>query len=99
MDPITDIASFVDRLIAEKGLEGLDPEVLTEVRADLSSRVEDRVNAALLAYIPQDKIAAFDEVLETGDAKAVQEFVSSSVPKADEVVAEALMKFRETYVS
>lgn len=96
---ITDLASFVDRLIAEKGLEGLDADVLAEVRADLQSRVEDRINAAILAHLPPEKTPEFEKVLDAGDEKHIQEFISTSVPNANEVVAEALMAFRQTYLN
>ncbi|MSU74887.1 hypothetical protein EXS57_03910 [Candidatus Kaiserbacteria bacterium] len=96
---ITDLGSFTDRLMAEKGLEGLDTDVRTEVHADLLSRVEDRINASLLAHLPSDKSHEFEQVLDTGDEKKIQEFISASIPNANEVVAEALMVFRQTYLN
>lgn len=96
---ITDLKSFVDRLISEKGLEGLDTDVLAEVHADLLSRLEDRINAVLLAKLPPEKAVEFEKVLDAGDEKQVQEFVSATVPNANEVVAEALMTFRQTYLN
>lgn len=96
---ITDLKSFVERLIAEKGLEGLGPDVLAEVRSDLLSRLEDRINAALLANLPPEKAVEFEQVLDKGDEKSVQEFISASIPNANEVVAEALVTFRQTYLN
>ncbi len=95
----TNLQSFVDKLIAEKGLEGLDPEVLDEVRTDLLSRVEDRINASLLANLPPDKLPEFNALLDEGDAEKIQAFTSSSIPNVNEVVAEALMGFRATYLN
>ncbi|TSA43749.1 hypothetical protein D4R49_02365 [bacterium] len=96
---ITDLKLFTGRLMAEKGLEGLDNDVRTEVHADLLSRVEDRINASLLALLPPDKSHEFEQVLDTGDEKKIQEFISISIPNANEVVAEALMAFRQTYLN
>ncbi|MDP1707167.1 MAG: DUF5663 domain-containing protein [bacterium] len=95
---ITDIKSFVGRLISEKGLEGLDADVLAEVRADLLSRLEDHINATLLAHLPPEKVFEFEQVLDAGDEKQVQEFISATVPNANEIVAGALMAFRQTYL-
>lgn len=96
---ITDLGSFTDRLMSEKGLEGLDTEVQAEVHADLLSRIEDRINASLLAHLPSEKADEFSKLLDDGDEKSVQEFISASIPNANKVVAEALMAFRQTYLN
>lgn len=85
--------------MAEKGLEGLDTDVQQQVRADLVSRLEDRVNAALLAHLPPEKASELERLLDSGEEKQTQEFISAAVPHADEVVAEALMSFRQTYLN
>jgi hypothetical protein len=96
---ITDLASFVDRLMAEKGLDGLDEAVRAEVKNDLISRLEDRVNAALLAHMPAENAAELETVLESKDEKHIQDFIAASIPNSKEVVAEALMSFRQTYLN
>jgi hypothetical protein len=92
------LEAFVDRLLDEKGLEGLDAEVLAQVRTDLMSRLEDRVNAAILAHMPEDQLPAFLKVLDSGDSAEIQKFCVKHVPSLDEVVATELLGFRETYV-
>jgi hypothetical protein len=96
---ITDLGSFTDSLIANKGFDGLDADVLAEVRSDLLSRLEDRVNAALLAHLPAEKSSELEKLLDAGEDKAIQDFISTSVPNVQEVIAEALMTFRQTYLN
>lgn len=92
------IDSFVERLVDEKGLLGLDDEVLEQVKHDLSSRVEDRINAAILLHIPDSKLEAFSAVLEKEDASEIQKFCAATIPGLDDVVAKELLAFRETYL-
>lgn len=91
--------SFVDGLIEEKGLGTLDPEVRDQVAHDLKSRVEDRINAAIITHVPQDKIAEFNTLLDEGSETKIHEFITASVPKGDETIAETLMSFRSTYLN
>ena len=93
------IETFVDRLIEEKGLNGLDAEVLEQVKKDLSDRIEDRINAAVLAHLPSDKAPEFSKILETADAGTIQAFIVASVPNINDVVGEALTAFRTTYLN
>jgi hypothetical protein len=50
-----DIQSFVERLLEEKGILylNLDEPVLDEMRKDLVSRVENRINALIASNIPR----------------------------------------------
>ncbi len=92
------LESFVDRLLEEKGLEGLDADVLTQVRSDLMGRLEDRVNAAILAHMPEEHLDAFSKILDSEDTAEIQKFCAKHVPELDTVVATELLGFRETYV-
>ena len=37
------LEQYVDRLIEEKGLPDMDAEVLSQIKSDLSDRLEDRI--------------------------------------------------------
>jgi hypothetical protein len=92
------LATFVAKLIDEKGLNGLDTEVKEQVVNDLLDRVEDRINAEILSHMPSDKVSEFNTVLDSGDEAAIQAFITSSVPDLDNIVAAALLAFRATYL-
>ncbi len=96
--PSPSIETFVDRLREEKGLEGLDDEVLTEVRVDLLSRVEDRINAAILTHMPEEVMPAFDALLDSGDESEIKKFCANHITDFDDVIAAELLAFRETYL-
>ena len=95
----TTIDMFVQRLIDEKKLAGLDPEVKTQVVKDLTDRVEDRINATVLASLPPDKIPEFTKLLETGNEEAAHAFVGANIPNLDEIIAAELLQFKHTYLN
>lgn len=93
------LTTFVDRLLEEKGLSSMDPMILAELRSDLQGRVEKHVNVALLAALPPQELPEFDRILASGDTAATQEFLQTKIPDAANVVAAALLRFRDTYLS
>ena len=101
-DQILTLEGFVDRLLAEKGLAGsMEEEILNQMKADLESRVEDRINAEMLAALPADRIEDFESLVDQKGSKAddIHAYLKEHVPGFDEVVANALMSFRNTYLN
>ena len=96
--PLT-LDAFAARLLSEKGLEGLDPDVKEQVTKDLANRLADRVNAAILENLPREKMSEFNALLDEDDEAKLQSFISTSIPHGSEVIAQALMSFRETYLN
>jgi len=94
-----DLESFVDHLIQEKGLDYLDSEVLTQLKSDLLSRVEDRVNATIIAALPVDKIEEAQKIIEKGDEKETRNYFSGNIPNLDEIIAGELIDFRQAYLA
>lgn len=92
------LESFIERLLEEKGLQNMEPAVLDEMKADLMDRVSDRLNAEMIAALPQEKIAELDELMEGGNAAEVRSFLKTNVPDFDNVLARTLMAFRATYL-
>jgi hypothetical protein len=92
------IRTFVERLVAEKGFSGLEPEVLEQIKKDLEDRVEDRVNAAILNSLPEDKLPEFERLLQEGSDEEIQQFCVAQVPDLESVIATTLISFRSTYL-
>lgn len=93
------LTEFVDRLIEEKRFAVTDPDVLRQIRLDLTERVEDRVNATVLENIPTEKLEEFSAFLDRASAEQVQEYCRKNIPNLDEAIAEALVGFRDTYLN
>lgn len=89
---------FVDRLVEEKNLTNVDPEVLKELKSDLVKRVEDRVNAMIIERLPAEKLPEFEKLLDGGDNAAIQSFSETNIPNLPEVIAAELLAFRQTYL-
>jgi hypothetical protein len=93
------ISVYIDRLIEEKGFSDKDPEIVNQIKADLQSRLEDRINAMILANLPADGIEDFEKVLDADDEDAISAYVARQIPDFDEKVATELLVFRTMYLA
>ena len=94
-----DLQAYVDKLVAEKkGFEGLDQEVLTQIKKDLLERVETRMNAVFLANLPEDKQEEFSKLLDKDDEAQLRDFATANVPDLPEIMASELIAFRQSYL-
>lgn len=93
-----DLEQFAGQLIAEKGLTNLDPVVRKQMQRDLVSRMEDRINAAILAAMPADRRNDFERILDSGKQQEIQAYCQQHVPNLSELVAAELLAFRRIWL-
>jgi flagellar motor switch protein FliG len=93
------LVQFVDRLLEEKGTDGLDPEVVDQMRKDLLERVSERVDVAVLELLPIEKLPELNTLLDTGTDKEVSDFYMANIPNFPDELAKALFSFRSLYLS
>ena len=93
-----DLNSFVNKLLLEKGISGLSPEVMDQLRSDLVERAENIINAEILANIPKDDLAEFEKKLDEGNDSETQAFCNKHIKNMDEVVANGLIKLKNLYL-
>lgn len=93
-----DIETFTDKLIAEKGLASEDVEVQAQIRNDLMDRIENRINAAIMREIPEEKLEGFDKIIDNGSESEIQAYLRESIPEFDQKIALELASFRAFYL-
>ena len=97
MPPLTE---FVQQLIAEQGFtRPIDPEVMEQLEADLSSGAIDLINRRLIDAMPEQTVSHFNALLDSDPSpQAVQAFVEHNVPNLEYVTVQALLEFRQFYL-
>lgn len=92
------IEDFVSQLIISKGFEENDPEVLEQIKQDLISRVEDRINAMIVSNLNPEKLLEFEKILDSHNEDAILNFVKTDIPNIEEKVAAELLEFKNIYL-
>ncbi len=91
---------YVDELIKQKPeFNNLDSESLLAVKDDLKSRAENYINISILKNVPESKLDEFEKLLDANDASQIQSFCSQNIPDLNQVVAMALINFRDSYLN
>ena len=93
------ISEFVNRLIEEKGFGDVDTDVLRQIGFDLTERVEERINAIILENLPPEKLEEFSFLLDSADAEHIQAYCRENIVNLVELIADALVRFRDTYLN
>ncbi len=94
------IDQFVENLLVERGLTTVDEAVLSELRADLLTRIGERLNAEMVALLDSEKVEELNDLMDAdAEVDIVREFFMSNVPNYQDVFARTLMDFRTSYLS
>jgi hypothetical protein len=94
------IEQYVNNLLTERGVTHADPAVMDEFRADLLTRVSERLNAEMVALLSADKVEELNDLLDGNvEPDILREFFMSNVPGYQDVFARTLMDFRTSYLS
>lgn len=90
---------YVERLVAEKGFDEKDPEVIAQIKADLLERVENRIDGMIASSIDPEQYPEFEKILDTGSTEEIQAYIAKAVPDIEEKVANELIALRSIYLS
>lgn len=96
-----DLKMFVDRLVEEKKLPStLDREVIDQIKSDILSQAENRINALIINNLTSEKLKEFNDLLDKDiPDEEMHKFCSDNIPLLDEKIASELIVFRQTYLS
>jgi len=95
-----DLQAFVERLVEEKKYPAdLEKGVVDQIKADLLSRVEDRVNMTIISNLSEEKLGEFNELMNKNVSdEEMRKFCSDNIPDLAQLIASELIVFRQTYI-
>ncbi|MDR3298111.1 MAG: hypothetical protein LBT19_01940 [Candidatus Nomurabacteria bacterium] len=94
------VEQFIDQLITDKGVSGLTDEVRAELKTDLTQRLVDQIDRAVIDALPEEKAIELSERLDDenfGDDQ-VNDFVRESGIDVQNIALQTMLKFRELYL-
>ncbi len=96
---MTTIEQFVDHLLEEKGIAA-DPAIMDEYRADLLTRVGERLNAEMVALMSAEQVQELNDLLDMNpEPDVLREFFMTHIQNYQEVFSATLADFRTSYLS
>lgn len=94
------LEQFVDQLIKEKNFpKDLDEAVKKQIKKDLMFRLNDYINAKLVAALPEKEVEEFEKLLEKkASQEEVQKFFQDKIPNLSTFLSQVFLDFRKTYL-
>lgn len=97
---IEGLNEYVEGLLEEKGMEGMEPAVMEEYKKDLLDRIVALVNGIIVDNVPDEKLDAFEELMTTAaDQNAIEQFCRENILGLDNLVGSALVEFKKAYLA
>jgi len=99
MDTNQAMQDFVNKLVDEKNYEDLDPEVREQIVKDVNERLENTINAKVVAALSDEQITEFEALLDkNASSEEVQAFIGKSIPNGEEFLTQVLVDFKKSYL-
>lgn len=93
------LEAFVGEIVDKKQLDGVDSEVRAQLVEDLTARLFDQINRALLAALPDDKMSELESLIDSGaDEAAVQQFIVNAGVNVQQITVGVMVAFRNLYL-
>lgn len=91
---------FLNDILADKNLSGVNDEARGYLISDLKTRLTDQINRALIDALPGEKTDEFNTLLddESITDEQVQQFMIDSGIDVKRIAARAMLVFRDLYM-
>ena len=95
-----EIDNFIDTILKEKGITGLEPDVESDLKAEMKERLLGQINKAAVMELSEEKAAELAELVDKPDFtnEKMTEFMQNSGVNLTNVVADTMIKFRSFYL-
>lgn len=91
---------FVNQIIDEKGLTGLNEDSRKTVVNEIKSALVEQINRAILMQLPDEKLDELNNLMDQegfGDAD-MQNFIANSGVDVNKITAETMLQFKAFYL-
>ncbi|HNW20032.1 MAG TPA: DUF5663 domain-containing protein [bacterium] len=90
---------FVDELLVAQGIDQLEPEIRDQLVQDLTDRLNDRLEAAIVAELPEEKLPELEVIIDKkAGNEELQKFFAQNIPDLPAILARELAAFRQSYL-
>lgn len=95
-----EVEKFIDQLIVDKQLSGVDDEVRVQLKADLMQSLLDQIDRAAIDALPENKAEELSSKLddENFSADDVTKFIQDSGVDMQQVSLVTMLRFRDLFL-
>lgn len=94
-----ELKKFVEGILQEKNLSGIEPDVMSQLTDDLTVRLEDQINGALLQQLVDVDLEEFEKLLDENNIDKLNNYFYNKNINVTEITAGVMSSFRSAYLS
>ena len=94
------IHEFMNQLLIDKGITGIDDDVRQRLIEDMTTMLLDQIDQNAIAALPDDKADELNAKLESGELKdeQVSDFMTEAGVDLQQISLTTMIQFRELYL-
>lgn len=95
-----EIDQFIEQIMAEKGVDDIEPEVKEELKADMKQRLLDQIDKAAIMKLSEEKAAELAAKVDNPNFtnEDLTAFMQNSGVDLTQVALETMLQFRNFYL-
>lgn len=95
------VDEFIESLLVDKGITGIEPDVREELKTEMKTRLLDQINKAAIMQLSEEKAAELAAMVDDPNFtnEKMTEFMQNSGVNLVEVALETMLQFRNFYLS
>lgn len=96
--PNEELKKFVASIIEEKKLTGVEQDIKDKLVEDLTIRLEDQINRALIDSLNDEQFKEFEALVNSQDTQKLSTFFKDKGVPVQTVVAQVMTRFKTAYL-
>lgn len=94
-----EVKVYLEGLLADASVTPIDEQMKEDMLVDLYQRLDNFLTAIILENLPPQHLEDFIKMNKSGKSREeTEKFITSALPNADEVFANAFLEFRDLYL-
>ncbi|MGD8374099.1 MAG: hypothetical protein PVI21_04600 [Candidatus Woesebacteria bacterium] len=89
---------FVDKILEQKGVDGVDENIVKQMREDLLSSLDAMINKAIIDSLSAEQRIKLEHLIDTNQIDKVQSYVQSVGVNVSGIVARCMMQIQRDYL-
>lgn len=91
---------FVEKILVDKGVTDIEPEIRDELKEDMKKRLLDEINRAAIMQLTEEQASELDQKLAEPDFsnEDMVKFVQDAGVDLTQVAVDTMLRFRGMYL-
>lgn len=94
----SELTVFINQILDQKGLTGVDLKVREQLVSDLEARLMDQINRAIVNAVPEEKMDEFERLASDAKDEDIQKFLVDNGVDTQKIASAVMILFKDAYL-